>query len=153
MCVLYTVLYYIVYNYMYGNIPSIHLPRSLSYNCVAFMFGLSSALHAFQTVGETYLPWLARLDYIGISCMIVGSFLPVLYYMFFCEQNTYLIHGGIISFFGVGSLGFIFMPNFHRYDALFVFLSALRLYLTSLLASRAARPLRRPLPPQRRPLS
>ena len=51
------------------------------------MFSLSTALHTFQTVGENWNPVLARLDYIGISCMIVGSFLPVLYYIFFCEQR------------------------------------------------------------------
>jgi hypothetical protein len=72
---------YLLCSYIFGLALRVYVAGAM------IMFLLSTVLHTFQTMGEIYSPILARMDYIGISCMIVGSFLPVLFYAFKCEPQ------------------------------------------------------------------
>jgi adiponectin receptor len=76
-----------------------------SFACVACM-GLSAAYHLFschycERVHDKMMQW----DYFGITCLIVGSFLPPCYYAFQCEPMLRLLY---LSMIGVlGSVGLV----------------------------------------------
>ncbi|KAK2725344.1 hypothetical protein QYM36_001704 [Artemia franciscana] len=45
-----------------------------------------------------------RLDYVGITLLIVGSFVPWLYYGFYCEYLAYVIYLSLVITLGVASM-------------------------------------------------
>ena len=53
----------------------------------AFCLGCSAAFHLFYVKSPMFLNVLARLDYGGISVLIFGSALPIMYYSFACDPE------------------------------------------------------------------
>lgn len=50
--------------------------------------GLSSAFHSFSNHSEeAYHQWLV-LDFLGILCLIAGSWVPGVYYGFYCQRTV-----------------------------------------------------------------
>ena len=43
----------------------------------------------------------SRLDYSGIACMIVGSFIPSIYYSFYCNFYEKIIYIASVSVLGI----------------------------------------------------
>ncbi|KYQ91030.1 hypothetical protein DLAC_07930 [Tieghemostelium lacteum] len=88
-----------------------------------FFFGaisqmlFSTMFHLFCSVSPTTYLWFARLDYTGISLMIVGSYFPVLYYIFKCLQPLATLYITGISFLGVVGVIVGMLPIFqtHRF--------------------------------------
>jgi adiponectin receptor len=55
---------------------------------VSACLGLSSAFHTFCNHSEhIYEQWLV-LDFLGILCLISGSWVPGVYYGFYCQRST-----------------------------------------------------------------
>lgn len=44
-----------------------------------------------------------RLDYLGISLLIVGSFIPWVYYGFYCRREPKITYITMVSVLGVGA--------------------------------------------------
>lgn len=45
-----------------------------------------------------------RLDYTGISLLIVGSFIPWIYYGFYCRPQPMIIYITMISILGIAAM-------------------------------------------------
>ena len=54
----------------------------------------------------------AKLDYCGIAFLIVGSFVPWLYYSFYCQFFTRLIYMTAISLLGIVTIVITMMDRF-----------------------------------------
>lgn len=55
--------------------------------------GMSATYHALSDHSQTVAKWGNKLDYTGIVALIVGSYVPPMYYGFFCRpvlMSTYL---------------------------------------------------------------
>lgn len=55
--------------------------------------GLSTCFHTFLCHSEWAGQLFSKLDYVGIALLIMGSFVPWLYYSFYCDffpRITYL---------------------------------------------------------------
>lgn len=83
-----------------------------------FFFGahaqmlFSSIYHLFSAHSASVAKWLARLDYMGICLMIVGSYYPPLYYMLrSCHPDLMRIHLSAISLLGVLGLIIVTLPK------------------------------------------
>lgn len=53
----------------------------------ALCLGFSAAFHALSSHSETIARWGNKLDYSGIVLLIVGSYVPALYYGLFCRPE------------------------------------------------------------------
>lgn len=63
--------------------------------------GMSSIYHTFNCHSPGVCKAFSRLDYCGISLLITGSFVPWLYYGFYCEYHLKLIYLLLVSVLGV----------------------------------------------------
>ncbi|KAF4122343.1 hypothetical protein GMORB2_7335 [Geosmithia morbida] len=64
--------------------------------------GMSAAFHALLSHSETVAKWGNKLDYSGIVALIVGSYMPALYYGFFCEPALMEFYIVLICTLGAG---------------------------------------------------
>jgi len=60
----------------------------------------STLFHMFGCYSANAYSWLAKLDYCGISILIVGSYYPPLYYCFQCHPAAQISYMTIITVFG-----------------------------------------------------
>lgn len=51
---------------------------------------LSAACHTLMNHSPEVARWGNKLDYAGIVCLIVGSYMPALYYGFYCDEALML---------------------------------------------------------------
>jgi adiponectin receptor len=51
----------------------------------ALCLGMSATFHMLSNHSEAVAKWGNKLDYSGIVCLIVGSYVPALYYGLFCK--------------------------------------------------------------------
>jgi len=72
----------------------------------------STIFHTFNCHSPDALKWLARLDYTGISLMIVGSYFPPLYYGFGCHNVERIVYLVLVSLFGVAGVCVSMFPVF-----------------------------------------
>lgn len=49
--------------------------------------GMSATYHALCNHSQAVAKWGNKLDYTGIVALIVGSYVPALYYGFFCRPT------------------------------------------------------------------
>jgi predicted membrane channel-forming protein YqfA (hemolysin III family) len=63
------------------------IPLMINLASAAFCLGCSAAFHLFYVKSPIFLNVLARLDYGGISVLIFGSALPIMYYSFACDPE------------------------------------------------------------------
>ncbi|KFA65934.1 hypothetical protein S40285_02394 [Stachybotrys chlorohalonatus IBT 40285] len=64
--------------------------------------GMSATFHALQNHSEAVMRWGNKLDYTGIIALIVGSYVPALYYGFFCRSDLMTGYLSLICILGVG---------------------------------------------------
>lgn len=63
--------------------------------------GMSSIYHTLSCHSPGVCKVFSRLDYCGISLLITGSFVPWLYYGFYCERHLKLFYLFLVSILGV----------------------------------------------------
>uniref|UniRef100_A0A0N5AAN0 Adiponectin receptor protein n=1 Tax=Syphacia muris TaxID=451379 RepID=A0A0N5AAN0_9BILA len=63
--------------------------------------GMSFAFHTLQCHSIKVGRFFSKLDYTGISLLIVGSFIPFLYYAFYCRPLPMFIYSSSICVLGV----------------------------------------------------
>jgi len=68
--------------------------------CAQLQMLFSSLYHIFCCYSAQFYKWLAKLDYLGISIMIVGSYYPPLYYGFSCYPTWKIVYLSSITFIG-----------------------------------------------------
>lgn len=59
---------------------------------------------AFSCVNLFVWPCFLRLDYSGIALLIMGSFVPWLYYSFYCSPQPRLIYLTIVCVLGIAAI-------------------------------------------------
>ncbi|KAF4979600.1 hypothetical protein FZEAL_4229 [Fusarium zealandicum] len=64
--------------------------------------GMSATFHAVSNHSEVVAKWGNKLDYTGIVALIVGSYVPALYYGFFCLPSLMSFYLYLICILGVG---------------------------------------------------
>lgn len=78
----------------------------------AFCLGMSATFHTISN----HSPSVARignaLDYIGIVGLIVGSFIPCIYYGFYCMPDLQWLYWGMICIIGLGCVCVSILPQF-----------------------------------------
>jgi adiponectin receptor len=58
--------------------------------------GMSATFHALLSHSQGHAKWGNKLDYTGIVLLIVGSYVPALYYSFFCKPLLLRIYLGLV---------------------------------------------------------
>ena len=69
-----------------------------------FCLGFSWLFHTLYCHSEPVGKLFGKLDYCGISFMVMGSFVPWLYYCFYCQFYTRLIYLSTTVCFGVACI-------------------------------------------------
>ncbi|KAM4067063.1 integral membrane protein [Hirsutella rhossiliensis] len=64
--------------------------------------GMSATFHALMDHSEEVARWGNKLDYTGIVALIMGSYVPALYYGFFCQPALLTVYLSVISLLGAG---------------------------------------------------
>lgn len=80
----------------------------------AFCLGMSATFHTISN----HSPLVARIgnafDYVGIVGLITGSFIPSVYYGFFCSRRLQVIYWTMISVIGLGCSAVTVIPRFRK---------------------------------------
>lgn len=58
----------------------------------AVCLGMSATYHTLCNHSESVARWGNKLDYSGIICLIVGSYVPALYYGLFCRPDLMTVY-------------------------------------------------------------
>ncbi|OAD59204.1 hypothetical protein WN48_09470 [Eufriesea mexicana] len=66
--------------------------------------GMSFAFHTVHCHSECVGKLFSKLDYCGIAMLIMGSFVPWLYYGFYCDYQPKLIYLSLVVILGVTSI-------------------------------------------------
>ncbi|KAL2177092.1 hemolysin-III related-domain-containing protein [Thermothelomyces heterothallicus CBS 202.75] len=66
--------------------------------------GMSATYHTLSNHSEEVAKWGNKLDYTGIVFLIVGSYVPALWYGFFCRAEWLTFYLGAIALLGLGCL-------------------------------------------------
>ena len=78
----------------------------------AFCMGMSALYHTISN----HSPAVARIgnacDYVGIVGLIAGSFVPSVYYAFYCRRELQILYWTMISLIGIGCAIVSMMPQF-----------------------------------------
>ncbi|CAD5227276.1 unnamed protein product [Bursaphelenchus xylophilus] len=69
-----------------------------------FCLGLSFSFHTVQCHSQGVGKLFSKLDYSGITMLIVGSFVPWIYYSFYCRTIPKVIYIGMIVILGTAAL-------------------------------------------------
>ncbi|RIB08273.1 adiponectin receptor protein 1 [Gigaspora rosea] len=76
--------------------------------------GLSSVFHVLCCHSEKVCANWNRCDYIGIVFLITGSFYPVIYYGFFCNEYLKIIYLSFITILGIATTFLAVSPKFRH---------------------------------------
>ncbi|KAK4086463.1 hypothetical protein Purlil1_9309 [Purpureocillium lilacinum] len=74
--------------------------------------GMSATFHALVDHSEEVARWGNKLDYTGIVALIVGSYVPALYYGFFCKPVLLTGYLGLICLLGTGCAAVSWIERF-----------------------------------------
>ncbi|KAL8400444.1 hypothetical protein RB594_000725 [Gaeumannomyces avenae] len=74
--------------------------------------GMSATFHAVINHSPSVAKWGNKLDYSGIVCLIVGSYVPALYYGFRCDPGLMGIYLAAISTLGLGCMVVSWVDHF-----------------------------------------
>ena len=74
----------------------------LAFGCfflgAALCLGMSATYHAISNHSPTVARWGNKLDYVGIVCLITGSFIPSVYYGFYCHPHLQEFYWTMVSY-------------------------------------------------------
>ncbi|XP_028778236.1 heptahelical transmembrane protein 1 [Neltuma alba] len=70
----------------------------------------SSTCHLFSCHSHTLNLFLLRIDYVGITVMIITSFFPQIYYVFLCDPHWQIIYLGGITAMGLFTIITLLSP-------------------------------------------
>ena len=59
--------------------------------------GMSAAFHTLSNHSPNVSRMWHQLDYAGIACLIAGSFIPSVYYGFWCHQYKQMLYWSMVS--------------------------------------------------------
>ncbi|KAG5208403.1 hemolysin-III channel protein Izh2 [Trichophyton interdigitale] len=80
----------------------------------AFCLGMSALYHTISN----HSPWVAYIgnacDYLGIIGLITGSFIPSIYYGFYCTPQLQRLYWGMIVVLGAGCAAVATIPRFRK---------------------------------------
>lgn len=83
------------------------------YGCSACLsFFASSTFHLLNCMGESVALLTLRIDMVGIALLIGGSYLPCLYYAFYCDPTMCRIYTSIISVLTICASIMFIIPKF-----------------------------------------
>lgn len=60
---------------------------------------MSATYHAICNHSPDVAKWGNKLDYTGIVCLIMGSYMPAMYYGFYCLPRLLEVYLALVSFF------------------------------------------------------
>ncbi|KAL2260818.1 hypothetical protein VTK26DRAFT_5062 [Humicola hyalothermophila] len=78
----------------------------------AACLGMSATFHTLCNHSPEVAMWGNKLDYTGIVFLIVGSYVPALYYGFFCHEVWMTGYLAAIALLGLGCLGVSWFEHF-----------------------------------------
>lgn len=64
----------------------------------ALCLGMSATYHTLSNHSPTVSKFWNQLDYAGIACLIAGSFVPSVYYGFFCDPARQKVYWTMVSY-------------------------------------------------------
>lgn len=59
---------------------------------------MSATYHALCNHSPDVAKWGNKLDYTGIVCLIMGSYMPAMYYGFYCLPRLLEVYLALVSF-------------------------------------------------------
>lgn len=76
----------------------------------------STLFHLFCCGSPALYDLTAKLDYSGIGILIVGSFYPLLYYLFYCDTHFHLrlFYTTIVTILGIMCIGVVWRGRIHQ---------------------------------------
>jgi len=111
-----TLLFFILMVWTLTNLPDLESIDRTVFS--AFFVGaqcqmlFSTLFHMFCCHSPEIYMWFAKLDYSGITLMIVGSYYPPLYYGFSCSPQWRIVYMVFITLFGVVGICVSCIPIF-----------------------------------------
>ncbi|EFO85280.1 hypothetical protein CRE_24679 [Caenorhabditis remanei] len=66
--------------------------------------GLSFAFHTLSCHSVNVVKIFCKLDYMGISLLIIGSFIPWIYYGFYCRREPKITYIAMVCVLGIGAI-------------------------------------------------
>jgi len=82
-----------------------------------FCFFSSTIYHTFMCHSEGMINFVAKIDYSGISALILGSFYPPLFYSFYCHPVPLWIYITLITILGLSGLILPMSECYHKDSA------------------------------------
>ncbi|KAF9328808.1 hypothetical protein BG006_008083 [Podila minutissima] len=73
---------------------------------------MSASFHTFCCHSEDVSGQWNRCDYVGIVFLIVGSFYPAIFYIFYCHKTWQIMYISLISAFGGATIIVVLQPRF-----------------------------------------
>ncbi|KAK0717916.1 hemolysin-III related-domain-containing protein [Lasiosphaeria miniovina] len=74
--------------------------------------GMSATYHTLSNHSPSVAKWGNKLDYTGIVLLIVGSYVPAIYYGFVCLPTLVNLYLSVISLLGLGCLAVSWFDHF-----------------------------------------
>ncbi|KAJ1911096.1 hypothetical protein H4219_006043 [Mycoemilia scoparia] len=105
------------YYYVFPKFSEIHwtditVTYTFMLGAVVCLF-LSASFHLFSCHSEHVQVAWNRCDYLGIVVLIVGSFVPTIFYAFYCHVHLKAFYIGLILFLGAGTAVMTVTPKFN----------------------------------------
>ncbi|KAL6910122.1 mPR-like GPCR protein [Trichoderma evansii] len=92
--------------------PSDVLVFACFFGSAVVCLGMSATYHALTDHSQEISRWGNKLDYTGIVALIVGSYVPTLYYGFFCNPILMTGYLYLICILGVGCVAVSWIDKF-----------------------------------------
>ncbi|KAF5969991.1 hemolysin-III protein [Fusarium bulbicola] len=106
---------------------------SIYFCCAETCLVFSAAYHLTESHSHEVEQFWHRRDLIGIVIVIVGSFMPGIYYIFSCEPILLKVHWAIVVFCGSATAALISIPRFRMPSWRSVRISAYAAFVASAL--------------------
>ena len=75
---------------------------------------LSTSFHTLMCHSNKVYMLCLRVDYCGIACLIIGSYVPWFYYLFYCLRIVQITYISILTTLGVTAIVTMIAPFFNR---------------------------------------